>query len=120
MAALGEVMTQRSDFSYFWSRHYSQTPPLAWQVRQDWGENWFRIYSLPDGKRNPDHAEDWEVLLSRFRSVVSWVVGDQEPDMWLAIPVPAKDERSRYKLNSIQTIETRCSIKNISSDGEFF
>ncbi len=69
-------------FLEFWELQYPGCVPLAWKVREGFGESWFRIHSLPDSKRYPENEVEEDELLRRHTLAAFKVLGAHEA-MWL-------------------------------------
>ena len=46
---------------------FVDTYPVSFLMREAHPECWFRIHSLPEGKRYPESDAEWETLLARHR-----------------------------------------------------
>jgi hypothetical protein len=55
--------------SEFDREEFKKCYPVAFLMRNYRADWWFRIHSLPESKRYPGSATDWEILLSRHRSL---------------------------------------------------
>lgn len=53
------------DLIYSWNNTFQRTPPLGYLLRRSFPQRWFRIHSLPGGKRYPETNKERTDLLHR-------------------------------------------------------
>lgn len=66
----------KDDFNKFWTSTYSDTKPIPYLFKQDCGDRWFRIHSLPQSKRYADSNTDWIILLTRQNQIITDLLGE--------------------------------------------
>lgn len=66
-------------FKEQWRAWYGEAPPVAHLMRELHAELWLRIHSLPQSRRYPESASDWEELLARHHAVATELLGDGGP-----------------------------------------
>ncbi len=62
-----------------WRRSYDGAPPLARVLRERFRRRWFRVHSLPAGKRYATTDDERAELLRRQNALVTDVLGDGTP-----------------------------------------
>jgi hypothetical protein len=62
-----------------WNQVARGTPPMYWLLRCELRDRWFRIHSLPEGKRYPTSKRDEAELLRRHNEVATAVLGTSAP-----------------------------------------
>lgn len=60
----------KAKFLEGWQRLYPETPPISHFFKVRLPARWARIHSLPDAKRYPTTAAEWDVLLARQNRVI--------------------------------------------------
>lgn len=58
-----------------WSEWFPDCPPFSPIMRRLYRERWFRIYSLPEGKRYATSDDEIKTLLARHNDVAEAVLG---------------------------------------------
>jgi len=64
------------NFQEWWQTRFGDLPPLGYILRQELQERWFRIHSLPESKRYPETAWEYEELLHRHNTVATELLGN--------------------------------------------
>ena len=49
---------QENTFHKWWVKEYPASPPIGFRLRQEYGDEWSRIHSLPNGKRWPENDDE--------------------------------------------------------------
>lgn len=68
--------TQAAALLQDWRAHYGDVPPVAHVLRQQLRSRWFRIHSLPGGKRYATTEPERLELLRRQNELISVVLGN--------------------------------------------
>lgn len=104
-----------------WQDRFHNMPPLAWVLRECMSSHWFRLYSLPDGKRVPDADSEREEIWRRVQLAIEKTMTFEKN---VAIFVPREvydDEESRYKKEVIFDFGFhKNNFVNIIDNGDFF
>ncbi len=58
---------------------YLDSFPLSFLMRQRFPEYWLRIHSLPESKRYPEDEAEREIVLERYASFGTALLGDKTP-----------------------------------------
>lgn len=66
----------KEEFNKFWKEQYPTSLPVAHTLRHDYASRWFRIHSLPESKRYPENAVEWEIVLNRQNTSITDVIGE--------------------------------------------
>src|SRR5687768_7656763 len=67
-----------AQFRTLWSEWYPGSAPHGWAMREGYSYRWFRVHSLPRGKRLPESEEEYATLLARHNAVIESVIGTAE------------------------------------------
>lgn len=59
-----------------WDKYFAGIPILGWELRSSRPDLWFRIHYLPSSKRYPENDEEKSIVLERYYSISSDVIGD--------------------------------------------
>lgn len=62
-----------------WQRSYGGAAPLGRALRERFRRRWFRVHSLPDGKRYATTDDERAELLRRQNDLITNVIGDGRP-----------------------------------------
>lgn len=65
-----------------WEESFSGCFPIGYRLRENFGDRWFRIHHLENGKRYPDTQAEWEVCFDRHAEVLDAVMGDSIILIW--------------------------------------
>jgi hypothetical protein len=105
-----------------WSNVFPAVPPLPWVLREQEQKNWFRLYSLPNGKRYATSREERSEIFHRNNLVYDTVFAGHEDEILIMLPVKKKFERfNRYKEKAIVDIGFEKSFDyQYDIDNEFF
>ena len=61
-----------------WRSFHGEQVPIAYVLRRQIPELWFRIYSLPDSKRYAEDESETHPMLRRYNMVAAEVFGEKE------------------------------------------
>ncbi len=53
-----------------WNKVFEKAPPLGYLLRQAYNENWIRVHYLPESKRYPENAQEWDEVFARGEKLV--------------------------------------------------
>ncbi len=108
------------DFFSRWEANFQHVPPLAWKLREQFKDQWLRLYSLPNGKRYPDTPEEVYTILYRFNAIMNEIVCQTDIEVVLMIPIPSEMEGSRYKPAEVPDFGMYDSFKiSIQDEGSY-
>jgi hypothetical protein len=77
-------MAEGAAFELFWKRRFGEILPLGHELREHLAHRWFRIHSLPGGKRYAETPDEYEIMLMRHAAVADAVLGKHAP-CWLSM-----------------------------------
>jgi hypothetical protein len=63
-------MTKQT-FHQSWVAQYGNTPPLSHVFKETFATRWFRVHSLPGGKRYAANEQEWQILLTRQNQIIT-------------------------------------------------
>lgn len=84
-----------------WRGFYGETPPLGFLLRQRYPDRWFRAHMLPESRRDPEDAADWQELLLRYRRLAAEVLAEGE-SCWLVHAYSYGIERSDRRRHAVR------------------
>ncbi len=64
------------EFTRWWKAQFGEVPPLGYMLREGFPSRWLRTHSLPESKRYPESASEYEELLRRYKAVAEAVLGE--------------------------------------------
>ncbi|HEU5012977.1 MAG TPA: hypothetical protein VFT66_10565 [Roseiflexaceae bacterium] len=70
-------MPNTKELKDWWQAHYGSATPLAYILRQQVPNRWFRIHSLPESKRYAETPDEYSILLTRHNTIATAVLGSQ-------------------------------------------
>ena len=70
-----------------WDKAFPDAEPLAWILREKKQKNWFRLYSLPNGKRYATNSKERAEVLRRSNFVFDTLFRDNKNEILTLIPV---------------------------------
>ena len=88
-------------FKEQWRSWYVGAPPLAHLMREPHADRWLRIHSLPQSRRYPDSASDWDALLARHNTVATELLGDGGPCVLAVARFPSGDTPPPAQLHDV-------------------
>ncbi len=59
-----------------WNNFYPNCVPLPWITRDVYSDIWFRIYSLPKGKRYAETSQERKIIATRHNIIAKEVLGE--------------------------------------------
>ena len=65
-----------------WHSFYGERFPIAYLLRPQIPDLWFRIHSLPESKRYAENEDETQEILRRHNTVAEKVLGISEQCMW--------------------------------------
>ena len=93
----------KEQFEIFWTSNYPGTLPIPNSVNID-PERWFRIHSLPGSKRYADTVEEWDILLSRQNEIITDLLGNNAPILFLRGDHSFDGSTELHPLNSVNSV----------------
>ncbi|MEN9894714.1 MAG: hypothetical protein RIR97_566, partial [Pseudomonadota bacterium] len=57
------------EITQLWEYDFGSTPPVAHILRNEWKHNWFRVYTLPDGRRYELGRADYLKTLAHYEEL---------------------------------------------------
>jgi hypothetical protein len=69
-------MTDSSLLAQSWKCAFQGALPAGFLLRQHFPDCWLRIHSLPESKRYPSCATEYEEILNRHNTVAAYVLGE--------------------------------------------
>jgi hypothetical protein len=94
----------KEQFEIFWISNYPGAFPMPHYFENDYRERWFRIHSLPGSKRYADTDDEWETLLARQNNIITDVLGNNAPILFLTGDFSSEGGTELHPLNSVNSI----------------
>jgi len=93
----------KEEFEIFWTTKYPGASPIPSSVNID-PERWFRIHSLPGSKRYADTVEEWDILLSRQNEIITDLLGNNAPILFLTGDHSFEGSTELHPLDSVNSV----------------
>jgi hypothetical protein len=81
MVKNGETQLQQ-EFTSAWKGVFNDAPPLGYELRDRFTDNWTRFHALPRSKRYADTDDEQQIILSRANELATECF-DQKEAVWL-------------------------------------
>jgi hypothetical protein len=76
---------------------YLDSFPLSFLMRERFPKYWLRIHSLPESKRYPEDEAEREIVLQRYASFGTALLGDQAPCLIVRARFATEDLDSKFR-----------------------
>ena len=108
-----------------WDKAFPDAEPLAWILREKKQKNWFRLYSLPNGKRYATNSKERAEVLRRSNFVFDTLFRDNKNEILTLIPVEKLsveyEKFNRYNSKSLIELGYKKFFKYINNErGEIY
>jgi len=64
----------KEQFNEYWIKHYPESFPIDYKLRDYYPDRWLRIHSLPESKQYADTKEEYDIILGRQNYVISGLI----------------------------------------------
>jgi hypothetical protein len=61
-----------------WERNFPNFLPIAYDLKKEFNDRWFRIHTLPESKRYPENEDEYQEIFRRHNLILSDLFGTNQ------------------------------------------
>ena len=71
-------MLFKEELTKRWEKNFSNLLPIAYELKNEFNDRWFRIHTLPESKRYPENEGEYHEIFRRHNLILSDLFGTNQ------------------------------------------